>query len=127
MITTDKKMTWRDVSTSFNGKMLRTVLKIDDDNDAVVQIYYSPEHKRVTNSFGVSYNEQTGKHVARLNVTKMRNEGSFHVGGIGKTVTVSEPVTRQAIKTLWAVAEKLDAQTLVGLATGQSTEASLIV
>jgi len=119
-------MIWRDKSDSYNGKQLKTVINIDSENDAVVNLYYSPEHKRVTNSYGVSYNERTGKHIVRLNVTKMRNEGNFHVGGIGQTQTVSEPVARQTIKMLWSIAEKLDETTLIGIATGQTTEASLI-
>jgi hypothetical protein len=57
----------------------------------------------------------------------MRNEGNFHVGGIGKTVTISEPVTRQTIKGLWDIANKLDPETIKTMATVQSTEASLIV
>ena len=120
-------MKWIDKSDNYNGKMLKTVVKLDDENDAVIQLYYSPEFKRSTNSYGVSWNEQTGKHVVRLNVTKMRNEGYFHVGGIGQTTTMSEPVTRQTIKGLWNIANKLDEQTLKGMAVSQSTEASLIV
>lgn len=120
-------MKFRDTSNSYNGKTLKAIVQLDNENDAVVQLYYSPEYKKVTNSYGVSYNESTGKHVAMLNVTKMRNEGNFHVGGIGQTQTISEPVTRQTIKGLWNIAEKLDAETIKALATGQSTEASLIV
>lgn len=114
------KLNFKDTSNSYNGKTLKAVVRLDDEHDAVVSLYYSPEYKRVTNSYGVSYNESTGKHTARLNVTKMRNEGNFHVGGLGTTTVVSEPVTRQTIKGLWNIAEKLDEQTIKALAVGQT-------
>lgn len=120
-------MTFKDTSSNYNGKELKTVLKLDDEHDVIVSIYYSPEYRRVTNSYGVSFNEQTGKHVARLNVNKMRNEGNFRVGGIGTTTTVGQPVARQTIKGLWDIADKLDEMTIKGLAVGQTAEPSLIV
>lgn len=110
-------MNFRDTSDSYNGKMLKAVVKLDDNHDAMITLYYSPEHKRVTNSFGVSYNEQTGFHTARLNVNKMRNEGNFHVGGIGQTTVVGEPVKRQTIKGLWDIANKLDESTINTMTT----------
>lgn len=119
-------MIFKDTSNSYNGKTLKAVVKLDNENDAVVTLYYSPEYKRVTNSYGVGYNETTGKHVARLNINKMRNEGNFRVGGIGETQTVGEPVTRQTIKGLWNIANKLDEGTIKSIASGQTTEASLI-
>lgn len=120
-------MVFRDTSNSYNGKTLKTIITLDDEHDVVVTLYYSPEYKRVTNSYGVSYNESTGKHTARLNVNKMRNEGNFHVGGLGTTTVVGEPVTRQTIKGLWDIANKLDETTIKGLAVKQTTEPTLVV
>lgn len=119
-------MNFRDVSNSYNGKELKAVVKLDDTHDVIVTLYYSPEHKRVTNSFGVSYNEQTGFHTARLNINKMRNEGNFHVGGIGQTTVVGAPVKRQTIKGLWDIANKLDEEIIKTMATVQSTGPSVV-
>jgi len=119
-------MNFRDISDNYNGKQLKAVVNLDNEHDVMVTLYYSPEHKRVTNSYGVSYNERTGYHTARLNINKMRNEGSFHVGGIGETTVVGAPVKRQTIKGLWDIANKLDEETIKTMATVQSTEPSVV-
>lgn len=121
-------MKWQDRSTNFNGKMLKTVIKIDDSNILDVSLYYSPEVKEVTNSFGVTYNEHTGFETARLNVTKMRDCGNgMYSGGMGKTTVVSQPVKRKTIKTLQDIAEKLTELDIKANNVDQTTEASLIV
>jgi hypothetical protein len=121
-------MKWQDASTNYNGKMLKTTIRLDEKNILEVSLYYSTEYEQIKNTYGVAYNKPTGFETARLNVTKMiqRNPGMYS-GGLGKTTTVSQPVKRKTIKMLQDIAEKLTELDIKANNVDQTTEASFVI
>jgi hypothetical protein len=121
-------MKWQDVSTNYNGKMLKTVIKLDEKNILEVSLYYSTEYEQIKNTYGVEYKKPTGFETARLHVTKMRQSGpGMYSGGLGKTTTVSQPVKRKTIKMLQDIAEKLTESDIKANNVDQTTESSLVI
>ena len=121
-------MNWNNASNNFKGKTLKSMVRIDEDTILLCDIYYRPDHVQKTNKWGVKWNENIGKYLVTLHVSKMiRNEYAY-TGGIGVFVTVHpEPVERRTLKLLETVANDITEKDVLKLGGEQSGQPSTIV
>lgn len=106
--------TWKDNSSSFNGKMLKTIVKLSDTEIVEASLYYSSEYEEYKNSYGVTERRPTGTNRIVLNASAMRKSGEFYVGGLGHSYTMSTGHKRKTLKDLEKVAAALTESTLEG-------------
>lgn len=111
-------MTFKDVSSSYNGKMLRTIVRVSDDEIVEAQLYYSPEYTERKNQWGVTMRDATGTHRIILNSGAMRRDGSAFSGGLGKSVEMAKGFKRKTLKDLQKIADLLDEATLIAVSEG---------
>lgn len=121
------KMNFKDISSNYNGKMIRADEHLNDTEVLEVSLYFSNEVKIVKNSYGVKYPEPTGFKVMKMNVTKMKKDGVFYTGGLGKTVVVKTGFKRQSLKALQDYASTLTVADVKVVGLPQTTEPSLVI
>lgn len=117
---------WKDNSSSYNGKMLRAIIRLSDTEIVEAGLYYSREFTETKNSWGVTVRETTGTHRVVLNASAMKQDGVFYSGGLGHSYTMTTGHKRMTMKGLRDVAESLDEPTLIG-ASRKDFEPTLIV
>ena len=119
-------MDFTNTSSSYNGKKLSSHIKDGDNHIIKVELWYLRQARSYKNSYGVTMREATGLHEVRVNITRMKLEGGFMTGGLGKFITVGEPQKRQTIKYLEKMAAELTLEQVKEIGAGMSTEASLV-
>lgn len=107
---------WTNNSSSYNGKMLRAIIAISDNEIVEANLYYTPEYEQKTNDYGVKWNEPTGLYSLVLNSGRMRRSGTAFAGGLGRTTVISKLHKRQTLKALEKVAAELSADGIIAAA-----------
>lgn len=120
-------MTFKNVSSYYNGKMLRSIIRVSDTKVIEVSLYFSDEYKQVVNQWGVKMREPLGTKVMRMNVSPMVADGIAYSGGLGKTYDLKGGFKRQSIKELNIYAATLTDESIIAIASGVKAEPSLIV
>lgn len=120
-------MTFKDVSSYYNGKMLRSIVRVSDSEIIEVSLYFSDEYKQVVNKWGVKMREPLGTKVMRMNVSPMKSDGLVYTGGLGKTYDIKGGFKRQSIKELNVYAGTLTDETIIAMADGVKAEPTLLV
>lgn len=109
---------FKDNSSSFNGKMLKAIVRVSDTEIVEASLYYSREYTEHKNQWGVTMRDATGTHRIVLNCSAMRKDGDFYSGGLGKSYTMAGGFKRQTIKDLNIIAGKLDDAGLIAASEG---------
>lgn len=120
---------FKDYSSSFNGKMLRAIVRVGDDEIVEANLYYSPEYTTRKNEWGVTMKDATGTHRIILNCSAMRRsgiDGAFFSGGLGKSYEMAGGFKRKTLKDLQKIAEKLDDATLIAASEGDYSPTLII-
>ena len=118
--------TWKDNSSNYNGKMLKTVVRISDTEIVEANLYYSPEYTEEKNQWGVVTRKGTGTQRIVLNASAMRKDGAFYSGGLGHSYTMGTGYKRKTLKALEEIASTLSDEILVS-ASRKDFEPTLIV
>lgn len=112
---------WKDNSSSFNGKMLKAIVRVSNDEIVEASLYYSREYTERKNEWGVTMRDLTGTHKIILNASAMRRAGdAMFSGGLGKSYAVKGGFKRRTLKDLQAIADKLDDAGLIAASEGDS-------
>ena len=114
------KIIFQDTSSNYNSKNLKAVVKIDDDNIVTADLYYNNEYIERKNSYGVTMRDLTGTYAIVLNCSAMRRDGTFFVGGLGKSQEMAKGFKRRTLKDLQKIADELDDAGIVAAAQGDS-------
>ena len=117
---------WKDNSSNYNGKQLRAIVRVSDDEIVEAQLYYSPEYTEHKNQWGVTTRQGTGTHRIVLNAGAMRKSGDFYSGGLGKSYTMAEGFKRRTIKDLNIIAGKLGDAELIAASEGDYSPTLII-
>ena len=119
---------WKDISTNFNGKMLRKVVHVSDTEIVEASLYYTHEAEDYTNQYGAKERRILDTHCVVFNASFMRasSVSGMFSGGPGKSYEMTKGNKRQTIKGLWDIANKLDDATIIASAQGDA-EPTLIV
>jgi hypothetical protein len=121
--------TWKDTSSNYNGKNLRAIVRVGDDQIVEANLYYSSEYVERKNEWGVTMRDATGTHRIILNCSAMRrsgNDGAFFSGGLGKSYEMAGGFKRQTLKDLQKIAEKLDDAALIAASEGDYSPTLII-
>ena len=117
---------WKDNSSNYNGKQLRAIVRVSDDDIVEAQLYYSPEYTEHKNQWGVTTRQGTGTHRIVLNAGAMRKSGDFYSGGLGKSYTMAGGFKRRTLKDLQKIADKLDDAGLIAASEGDYSPTLII-
>lgn len=126
---TNEPLQWVDRSNSFDGKQLRTIIKLDEDTILDCSLYYRQHVPANTQYWQMSREDlKAAGYETVLHVSKMRNAGLAFTGGIGDFFVQDVPhTTRRTIKGLQEQSLKLTRQQIIDLAKEQSTQPTRIV
>ena len=123
------ELKWIDRSNSYDGKQLKTAVKIDDDTILDCALYYRqyiPADKSRWD-FDRTEIKKLGYETV-LHVAKMRRGNNCWTGGIGKFVSMeTATVSRKTLKWLQEQSELVTHEKILQIGTPQTTEPSRII
>jgi spermidine synthase len=122
---------WIDTSSSFNGKQLHAVHRLDDNTFLDCHLWYTQNVPAGKKLYELNRKElkEAGYHVT-LHVTKMRRteSGTAFTGGFGNSAKVDHTMYKtMSLKGLQQAATKITLDHILSMGGAQTTEPSLIV
>ncbi len=117
---------WQDNSSNYNGKQLRSIVRVSDTEIVEANLYYSPEYTEHKNKCGVTIKQGTGTYRIVLNAGAMKQDGDFYSGGLGKSYTMAGGFKRRTLKDLEKIAAKLGDAGLIAASQGDTSPTLII-